>query len=168
MIVSGSDFKVLSLTPLLSHPRNPSDTVPFTDDLRYQYDTEVSCLPYTISPFAAPDIANSLSPMDAKVDDDLRFIPTSVTPNVVRHHTLFQIILFGDSLRPSLQLIPFWCHSIWHITNIHYLALASLAHLPCLSKHTHQKYLFSPCYEQISYCGSIGPHHGGTIRPIFR
>jgi len=79
----GSDFKVLSLVPLLSRPRKSSDAVPFTDELRYQYGTEVSCLPYTISPFAALDMASSLSPMDAKVDDDLRFIPTSITPNLL-------------------------------------------------------------------------------------
>ena len=89
IISSGSDFKVLSLIPLLSRPRKPSDAVPFSDELRYQYDTEVSCLPYTISPFAVLDAASSLSPMDAKVDDGLRFIPTSITPNLVRPDTLF-------------------------------------------------------------------------------
>lgn len=79
----GSDFRVLSLVSLLSRPRNISEAVPFSDDLRHQHDTDVWCLPYTISPFAVLDIASSLSPMDAKVDDDLRFAPTSISPNLL-------------------------------------------------------------------------------------
>jgi hypothetical protein len=77
------------LVPLLSRPLQPSDAVPFSNELRHQYGTDIECLPYTISPFAALDIAKSLSPMDTTVDDDLRFTPTSITPNLVRPDTLF-------------------------------------------------------------------------------
>jgi hypothetical protein len=89
MIGSGSDFKVLSATPLLSRPLKISEAVPFSEELRYQYDTEVSCLPYTISPFAMLDIVSSLSHIDGKVDDGLRFTPSSISPNLVRSDTLF-------------------------------------------------------------------------------
>ena len=60
------------------------EAVPFTQDLRQQFDLEVSCLPYTISPFAMLDIAHSLPLQYLKVDDHLSFKPTSIKPNFVR------------------------------------------------------------------------------------
>jgi len=84
MTGSGSDFTVLSLVPLLSRSIKVTEAVPFSEELRHQYGTEVSCLPYTISPFTVLDIASSLSPRDSKVDDDVHFTPTSIIPNLVR------------------------------------------------------------------------------------
>lgn len=57
--------------------------VPFTKDLEHQYDTEISCLPYTISPFSALDIARSWSYTEVTVDENVRFSPRSLKPELV-------------------------------------------------------------------------------------
>jgi hypothetical protein len=83
-IDSGCDFRVLSSTSLLSRPFDMSTAVPFTEELRHQYDAEVLCLPYNISPFRALDIARYIPTQDARVDDVFNFTPKSITPNLVR------------------------------------------------------------------------------------
>jgi hypothetical protein len=83
MVNSGCDFRVLCSTPLLSRPIKTLEPVPFTKELRHQYDAEVLCLPYNISPFAALDIARRIPTIDAKVDDAFSFTPKSISPNLV-------------------------------------------------------------------------------------
>jgi hypothetical protein len=81
----GSDFRVLSLTSLYSKQLRAIEPVPFTTAMETQYDTDIACLPYTISPFTVLDIAHSLSYSDATINPNTRFKPSSIKPELVRH-----------------------------------------------------------------------------------
>ncbi|KAF8638265.1 hypothetical protein AX17_002287 [Amanita inopinata Kibby_2008] len=80
---TGSDFRVLSLASFWYKQLRQHQIVPFTSDLEVQFDTEVCCLPYTISPFAVVDLAKSWPHGDVNVEEDFRLSPTSVKPNLI-------------------------------------------------------------------------------------
>ncbi|RDB26000.1 hypothetical protein Hypma_006535 [Hypsizygus marmoreus] len=77
----GCDFPIISLTSYFSGKLH-QEPIPFSQELENQYGAEVSCLPYTISPFSVLKIIRELSYQDATITEDLRFSPSSVKPNL--------------------------------------------------------------------------------------
>ncbi|KAF8896369.1 hypothetical protein BD779DRAFT_1495535 [Infundibulicybe gibba] len=73
VVVQFQNSYVLSMVSLWPNDLQGAEAVPFTKELETQYGTEVSCLPYTISP----------SPLQAIVNDKIRFTPSSFTPNML-------------------------------------------------------------------------------------
>jgi len=93
---SGSDYKVLSTAPLFPPDAYSRATVPFTKDLLRQYDLDVACIPYNISPFSILDIARHLPHREAIVADDFYFNPSSLRPTLVCLSLSFQSIFLTD------------------------------------------------------------------------
>ncbi|KAF8071981.1 hypothetical protein FPV67DRAFT_1483379 [Lyophyllum atratum] len=88
----GSDFQVLSWVSYFSQ-RYQGEAVPFTKELEVQHGTEVTCLPYTISPFAALDLVRSLSYRDATFQD-IRVSPKSINTHLLAAYpVLFPLYL---------------------------------------------------------------------------
>ncbi|KAF5359406.1 hypothetical protein D9756_003392 [Leucocoprinus leucothites] len=77
-----SDYKVLSSAPLGPFDNPSPETVPFTDDLLRQYDLDVACIPYNISPFSILEIARHLSLPEATIAQDFRFSPSTLQPTL--------------------------------------------------------------------------------------
>ncbi|KAF5381989.1 hypothetical protein D9615_004327 [Tricholomella constricta] len=96
----GSDFRVLSWVSYFSRQLN-IDPVPFTKDLEVQHGVEVSCLPYTISPFSALDMAHSMSYRDAIIGDDLRVSPKSITTNLLAAYPVLFPLYLAQYESPS-------------------------------------------------------------------
>ncbi|KXN89111.1 hypothetical protein AN958_06312 [Leucoagaricus sp. SymC.cos] len=80
--LSGSDYKVLSSAPLAPIDSYLQNSVPFSEELLCQYDIDVACIPYSISPFSILDIARRLSYSEAKIAQDFRFTPSSLQPTL--------------------------------------------------------------------------------------
>lgn len=78
----GSDFPVLSAVSLWPHILRILDPVPFTEELLHQNGTEVTCIPFNVSPFTVLDAAKSLSYSASTVNEDIRFSPSSVKFNM--------------------------------------------------------------------------------------
>lgn len=68
------------------------EPVQFTPELEKQYDTEIACLPYTLTPFTALDIARTLSYTDATINSNLRFKPSSIKPELVRLSSVVPVL----------------------------------------------------------------------------
>ncbi|KAL9714117.1 hypothetical protein Ac2012v2_002425 [Leucoagaricus gongylophorus] len=77
-----SDYQVLSSAPLLPPDAHARESVPFTQDLLRQFDLEVVCIPYNISPFSILNIAHHLSHREAIITQDFRFNPSSLKPTL--------------------------------------------------------------------------------------
>lgn len=89
----GCDFRVLSWVSYTSQALDHIEPVPFTEDLEVQYGTEVTCMPYTISPLSALDIAHSTYG-GVELAEDLRFAPKSVKTNMISAYpVLFPLYL---------------------------------------------------------------------------
>ncbi|KAF8656829.1 hypothetical protein AX16_002377 [Volvariella volvacea WC 439] len=78
----GNEFKVLSSLSFWTKTARHTETVPFTEELTHQFGQQVSLIPYTVSPFSLIDAARSSSYIDATIDDDFRYIPSSVKCNM--------------------------------------------------------------------------------------
>jgi hypothetical protein len=113
---SGSDYKVLSSTPLTPTDPHTRDTLPFSEGLLRQYDLDVACIPFSISPFSILEIARQFSYPEATIAQDFRFTPSSLTSTLVRPQLPIPHLYFTYSL-DSLQLIPFSYPSISSSTN---------------------------------------------------
>ncbi|GLB40458.1 hypothetical protein LshimejAT787_0803290 [Lyophyllum shimeji] len=101
----GSDFPVLSWVSYFPHG-SPVAAVPFTKDLEVQHGVEINCLPYKISPFAALDIARSLSYRDATIGD-VHFSPRSIeTQLLAAYPVLFPLYLAQYELRTAPDAKP--------------------------------------------------------------
>ena len=69
----------ISMTNLdIVEPSFPLETVPWSERLVEQYGEKIRCIPYSMSPFALPDIARTLSSRDAIITDGFRLDPTSI------------------------------------------------------------------------------------------
>ncbi|CAL1716729.1 unnamed protein product [Somion occarium] len=77
-MMPGFVFDPLSRISLKSPSLQKYTTVPFSSELERQYEQDILCLPFTISPFSLPSLARSTSFKNAVISDDLRFDPTSV------------------------------------------------------------------------------------------
>ncbi|KII89960.1 hypothetical protein PLICRDRAFT_685581 [Plicaturopsis crispa FD-325 SS-3] len=58
-------------------------SLPFSSALCRQHDTDVDCLPYSISPLVIPDALYNISEEDATIDDQLSFDPSTVDVNLL-------------------------------------------------------------------------------------
>ncbi|KAF9468108.1 hypothetical protein BDZ94DRAFT_1247203 [Collybia nuda] len=97
----GSDFRILSLSSFFSRQLRAIEPVIFTPELETQYNTEVACLPYTISPFTVLDIARTLSYTDATITPNLRFKPPSIKPELFAAYPVL-IPLYVAQYEPRL------------------------------------------------------------------
>ena len=76
-------------------------SVPFSANLRKQHGLDVTCLPYTSTPFALEEVAKSLSFSHANITDTLRFNPTTawsdiVSPSFIKARYLYLTIVSLD------------------------------------------------------------------------
>lgn len=58
------------------------DPVQFTEELTHQHGTDVTCIPYTISPFVGFDIAQSATD-PIQLQEDINLIPSTIRTNMV-------------------------------------------------------------------------------------
>lgn len=58
--------------------------IPFTPDLKRQHDSEISCLPYTISPLSLTPFMKSFPNMVATIPNVMFFALQTISINVVR------------------------------------------------------------------------------------
>ncbi|KAG5644382.1 hypothetical protein DXG03_008610 [Asterophora parasitica] len=114
----GSDYQVLSWTSNFPKEIDTVDPVPFTKDLEVQHGMEISCLPFTISPFAGLDLAKSMSSRDATIDEDgLRFDPKSLKTNLVAAYpVLFPLYLaqYQSPVPEGQQLVTVFIEAFGH------------------------------------------------------
>ncbi|KIK10277.1 hypothetical protein K443DRAFT_670904 [Laccaria amethystina LaAM-08-1] len=80
--LSGSDFQVLSAVSLWPRMLRIFDPVPFNEELLNQHGTDITCIPFNVSPFTVLDAAKSLSYSASTVNEDIRFSPSSVKFNM--------------------------------------------------------------------------------------
>ncbi|KAJ6513264.1 hypothetical protein C8R45DRAFT_963041 [Mycena sanguinolenta] len=73
----------LSCISLLSDSLALTEAVPFTEELATRGDTQVTCLPFKTTPFAALDAANSLSFDQCRVNEVLSLDPSSITAKLI-------------------------------------------------------------------------------------
>jgi len=67
--------------------------------------TEITCLPYTRSPFSIPDKVKSISLKDAKINPRFRFDPTSIKYPVVSGAYLLAYRVQAD-IPPTPNSLP--------------------------------------------------------------
>ncbi|KIL67566.1 hypothetical protein M378DRAFT_9342 [Amanita muscaria Koide BX008] len=101
----GNDFGVLPHISFWYQQLQNYRLVPFTSELENQFDTQVQCLPYTISPFSTLDIAKSWPHGDVEVDmAGFQFTPTSIKPNLV--FRFLALVWFNANARPQISAYP--------------------------------------------------------------
>ncbi|KAF8704424.1 hypothetical protein AX14_014020 [Amanita brunnescens Koide BX004] len=106
----GNNFEFMPLVSLWDKNRSQYQLVPFTSELERQYDANVQCLPYSISPFSVLDIAKNWPHGDVEIGDGMFFSPTSIKPTLVCSSRLPYLI----RLQPVRQiaaypvLVPFY------------------------------------------------------------
>ncbi|KAG6908329.1 hypothetical protein DXG01_005240 [Tephrocybe rancida] len=90
----GSDFQVLSWVSYRSDEIITTEkTVPFTESLKHQHGVDVTCLPYTISPFAALGLAHSTTD-PIRLGDDVSIAPKTLDSDMfAAYPVLFPLYL---------------------------------------------------------------------------
>jgi hypothetical protein len=73
----------LASTSLLSTRLAFQHTVPFSADLETQFETKITCLPFTTTPFSILDAAKSLQSRQCRVSDNFVIDPSSIRTNLV-------------------------------------------------------------------------------------
>ncbi|KAG5720236.1 hypothetical protein E4T56_gene3323 [Termitomyces sp. T112] len=87
----GSDFRVLSWVSYRFD--GGPDPVPFTEELTRQHGVDVTCIPYTISPFAAFDFVQSVTD-PVQLHENVSFVPSSIhTGMFAAYPVLFPLYL---------------------------------------------------------------------------
>ncbi|KAG6817346.1 hypothetical protein H0H87_009945 [Tephrocybe sp. NHM501043] len=87
----GSDFRVLSWVSYASD--SAQQTVPFTEDLTHQHGVDVTCIPYTISPFAGFGLAQSTTEA-IQLQNDIIIQPNSMDTHLLAAYpVLFPLYL---------------------------------------------------------------------------
>ncbi|KAF8954611.1 hypothetical protein BDZ97DRAFT_1928054 [Flammula alnicola] len=79
---AGSHVPTLSAAPLWPRTLDGKEPLPFDESLLRQYEEEVQCIPFTISPFSVVDIATTSSAESLEISPDLSFSPSSVKPTI--------------------------------------------------------------------------------------
>jgi len=103
----GFAFKLLSMISLGSDALYRHDPVPFSQELENQYGAGILCLPYTISPLSLLELIHSSSYNQATASESLRFLPTSVKPNLVSTPINYQGACYWHLLiSPQLAAYP--------------------------------------------------------------
>ncbi|KAG6842289.1 hypothetical protein C0991_010577 [Blastosporella zonata] len=88
----GSDFRVLSWVSYGSDS-SLDTTVPFTEDLKHQHGVDVTCIPYTISPFAGLSMADAATE-SILLKNDLSMVPKSIDTHLfAAYPVLFPLYL---------------------------------------------------------------------------
>ncbi|KAF8969720.1 hypothetical protein BDZ97DRAFT_214933 [Flammula alnicola] len=80
--IPGSHVPTLSAAPLWPRTLDGKEPLPFDESLLRQYEEEVQCIPFTISPFSVVDIATTSSAESLEISPDLSFSPSSVKPTI--------------------------------------------------------------------------------------
>lgn len=70
----------------LTTDENLNLAIPFSEDMTRQHDTDILCIPYSVTPFSIPSALQTLLEQKAILSDDIKFNPSTVQSKVVCVH----------------------------------------------------------------------------------